>query len=186
VAGSGAGLSATTDSSCIGCGGYALYGVAGPTEIRVSKAGCSTRTMTLTVTEHQSFHVELIPISAPSDFSGAYRLIITAADECRAALPAEVWERSYAATVTRDGRKLSVTLDGPAIEVDFGGNGPSIMQRLASSPFKLAISGSIVVAPGASPSGTLNGALRLVEIVGNQVNVRGECRAGAHRVVFQQ
>jgi hypothetical protein len=124
TAGSATGLAVTTDGTCLDCGGYALYGVFGPTTIRVSKDGYDTRTIQLTVTAHQLLPVDLVPTVSPPDPSGLYRLTITAADECRAALPHEAQERSYLATVTRDGaRQLKVKLEAGAFDVDSLGNG---------------------------------------------------------------
>lgn len=173
IAGSGTGLSDTSDASCIGCGSYHLYGVAGPSELRVSKVGYTTKTVAITVTNHEQLNIELVPEALPADPSGSYRLTITAADECRATLPSETWERSYDATLTRDGRKVKVTLDGPALDADAAGTGKgflgavesdrlfflllpagfspwdlyvyhaSITERLSTAPRKLGISGSI-------------------------------------------
>jgi hypothetical protein len=180
AAGPGAGL-ATITESCLGCGGYSLYGVSGDSTIRITKDGYETWTATVNVTHHERLDFTLIPATAPPDPSGAYRLTIAAADECRDALSPELRERVYHAVVTRDGKRLTVKLDAPTIDTDalgygsrfFGalevhraifflnevGYSPSdisfvyaaITERVAPAPARLAISGSVTATP--SPSG---------------------------------
>jgi hypothetical protein len=192
VSGPGAGLAAITES-CIGCGGYALYGVSGNSTIRVTKDGYETRNATLNIGRNERLDFDLIPVTAPPDPSGAYRLIITAADECRSALPPELQERAYDAVVTRDGRRLKVTLDAPTLEDDGAGNGKgllgaveanrvifslpkaayspwdlyfyygAIMERVVPAPAKLSISGAVTAIH--SP-GSISGTLNGTMVTG--------------------
>jgi hypothetical protein len=66
--GAGAGLFTTTSAD----GSYRLYGVAGETNIRVTKQGHQPQTRTLAVADHQTFNIELLPPVPRLDVSGTY------------------------------------------------------------------------------------------------------------------
>ena len=97
--------------------GYRLYGLTGPTTLRVTKDGYRTQELHVTISDHQLLDVDL-PLLAPRvDVSGAYTLTVTAADECTIGrgdqhVTEEARERRYAAFVTQNGPKVSVELSG--------------------------------------------------------------------------
>ena len=100
-----------------GVSGYRLYGLAGPTNLRVSKDGYRTQELTVSVFDHQLLDIDL-PLLVPRvDVSGSYTLTVTAADDCALGrgehhVTEEARERRYAALVTQNGPKLSVELSG--------------------------------------------------------------------------
>lgn len=102
-----------------GFNGYRLYGLAGPTRLRVSKDGYRTQELTVSVSDHQLLDIDL-PLLVPRvDVSGAYTLTVTAADECAIGrgdhhVTEEARERRYAAFVTQNGPMLSMELSGAA------------------------------------------------------------------------
>jgi hypothetical protein len=121
VSGVGTGLSATTG---IADGGYAIYGVAGSTQIRFSKAGYDPIVKPFTATQNDVLDFTDVRQSAgiPS-LAGAYTLTLTADPACPTVqkggtvpLPDDFRSpRSYAASIAQDGPSLTVTLTGPDI-----------------------------------------------------------------------
>ncbi|MGH9200604.1 MAG: carboxypeptidase regulatory-like domain-containing protein [Vicinamibacterales bacterium] len=114
TAGTGQGLAVTAN------GGYRLYGVAGDIEVRVTADGYQEQRKRLQVTSHQTLDFDLILSRPRPDVSGTYTLTVTAAPECRAALPAETGIRTYTAVVGQGGPRLTVTLEGSRFFVDRG------------------------------------------------------------------
>lgn len=113
VSGSGAGQIGFTSRFQ----GFRLYGLAGPTTIRVSKGGYRTHEQTVTVATHETLNFDLALLAPRLDLSGSYALTLTAADECGVGLgeghlPEEARSRRYAAAVTQNGPQLSVELSG--------------------------------------------------------------------------
>ena len=99
--------------------GYRLFGVSGPTTIRVAKAGYQTQDFTVVVSDHQVFDVDLPLLRPRPELSGAYTLTLTAADDCdgprsEGHLPNEARQRRYSAFVTQGGPTLTVELSGAA------------------------------------------------------------------------
>jgi hypothetical protein len=107
-AGPSTGLSTLTG----GGGRYALYGVAGDTEIRVTRDGYREHVQRITVADHQTIDVELIPVRPRRHIEGTYTLTVTADDSCRQALPQELRVRAYPAALTQNGPLLQATLSG--------------------------------------------------------------------------
>ncbi len=207
TSGSVPGLFATTDDN----GRYRLFGVAGPTQIRVTKEGYQTQTLTVGVADHQTLNVEL-PLSAPrADASGSYTLMITAAEECRARLPEQAWHRTYAATVTQHGPQIETTLTGVTFALSSGrGNSfrgraepgrvvfpiegydqydfgpyPQIVEQLAPSSY-LVFGGTVVAAiQTATLSGLLDGAFQLLDRHPQEWPARiVECYSSRHSFVL--
>jgi hypothetical protein len=116
--GSGAGLSAATSAG----GRYALYGVAGDTELRVTKDEYQEHVQRLAVSGHQTLDVQLTPSRPRVDLSGLYTLTITADNSC-AAVPEEDRNRTYTAVVTQEGPRVLVRLEGVNFVVDPEGRG---------------------------------------------------------------
>lgn len=119
TAGSGAGLSTATGTD----GRYRLYGVAGDTQIRVTKEGFQPRVLSVAVADHQTQNVELSLVRPREDVSGAYTLTITAVGDCRQALPEEVRTRTYTARLTQNGPNVEARLSGANFAVSPGGRG---------------------------------------------------------------
>jgi hypothetical protein len=120
VSGIGAGLSATT----AGDGAYRLYGVAGPIQVKFSKAGYSDIVKAFTATQNDVLDFpEVHQAAAIPSLAGTYTLTLTADPACPTVatrgtppLPDDFRQpRSYAASVTQDGPSLTVTLTGPEI-----------------------------------------------------------------------
>ena len=173
-------------------GRYALHGVAGDTNLRVTREGYHPRTEHLVVTDHQSLDLDL-PILAPlPDLSGSYRLTVAAADTCGATLPAEAMSRTYSAVLSQVGPELTVALSGATfatingwtpngfrgtveptrVRIGLGslgcygyyyGCGPSMLERLTPATFIMP-SGSVTL--GISPTvlaGELDGTIEIHE-----------------------
>ena len=162
TAGSAAGLSTVSQD-----GSYALYGVSGQTQVRVTKDGYHPLVEAVTVTDHQTFDFHLLLLAPPWDPSGTYTLTITAAPECRTTLPEDVWMRTYRAVLTlrtSNARYVHVNLEGADVlnldtafwnsgriresSVFFSGAyplfdyGPTLVERLSSSRFLIVDAGA--------------------------------------------
>jgi hypothetical protein len=113
AAGSSAGLSTISEA-----GNYALYGVAGPTEIRASKEGFSPRVERVDVSNHRSLNIYLALERPPWDPSGTYTLTIAAAPECRSVLPEDARVRNYRVVLklsTVNARYVAVSFEEPRL-----------------------------------------------------------------------
>jgi hypothetical protein len=152
--GSAAGLSTLSQD-----GHYALYGVSGQTPIRGTKVGYAASGFIVSVTNHRTQDLPLVSLTVPFDPSGTYTLTITAAPECRTALPEDAWVRTYRAVITlwpSNARYVNVTVEGAGVvtfsrqfwggeiresSLIFSGayplfdDGPPLVERLASSRF---------------------------------------------------
>jgi len=93
-------------------GEYRLYGVAGSTEIRVTKTGYQPLVRPVNVTEHNRIDLELGPEPTRPKLAGSYTLTITADEACRSQLPDDVMSRTYSAVITQSGPRLTVKLQG--------------------------------------------------------------------------
>lgn len=117
--GAGAALVTTTAAG----GRYALFGVAGDTELRVTKDGYREHVQRVAVSDHQILDVELAPSRPRPDLSGPYTLTITTSGACSDALPEEHRSRTYTAVVTQSGPEVQVKLEGADFVVDREGRG---------------------------------------------------------------
>jgi hypothetical protein len=93
-------------------GRYDLYGVAGPTEIRVSGNGYLDHLERVSVTQHTVVTVQMVPGRTRADVSGTYALVIEGDAACQAALPTGLATRRYTAVVTQKGPDVTVSLHG--------------------------------------------------------------------------
>jgi len=80
-------------------GNYALYGVSGTTEVTVTKQGYHPHLERLDVSRHLSHNLSLVLIGPRWDPSGTYTMTVTAAPECRGALPEDARARTYPASI---------------------------------------------------------------------------------------
>lgn len=112
LAGTGQGLITFTNAV-----GYRLYGVAGDIDVRVTLNGYQEQRKSLTVTGNQTLDFDLVLTRPREEVAGTYTLTVTAAAECREALPEEARIRTYTAVVTQQGPRLGIVLDGAKFAV---------------------------------------------------------------------
>ena len=192
----------TADSS----GFYELIGVTGMLTLRVSKPGYRDETRTLSVTQDQTFDVQIRPISAPTSVAGTYGVRLTISPSC-SIVPNDQKTRTYTATIAQDMARLSVKLGdanfvaGPNGEMNsftgtvFGStvtfnwgdggyyyyyyDGTSQVQETLQGGQILGIWGKLVVAAGQTLSGNLVGGFSFRD--GNRTS---RCSATDNSVVF--
>jgi hypothetical protein len=131
IAGTGAGLKAMTDAR----GQYALYGVAGSIELRVSARGFDEKTLNLSVSTHQVQNFDLIPLAASVDLAGSWRLRISAPDDCSSKLPEDVRQREFSVSIAQDGSHFAFTPSSPTIA-----SGGPIDGRIFADAFSVNLS----------------------------------------------
>jgi hypothetical protein len=113
IGGPMSGRAAVTDQS----GRYALIGVKGVVQMRVTKDGYLTATPNLSEGT-ENLNVELAPIVPYAAVGGVYRLRFTAADSCH--LPDDAAGRTYTATIDEAGSRLTVMLSDAQFGTYFG------------------------------------------------------------------
>ncbi|MGH9315457.1 MAG: carboxypeptidase-like regulatory domain-containing protein [Vicinamibacterales bacterium] len=109
VAGTGAGLTATTGSS----GSYALYGLAGEVQIEARLEGFDNQRQTIMVNGNTTADLVMRPSVAPTDLNGTWRLTLSASKGCVPPVPDDAAARSYSATVVQNGTFLRIELKSP-------------------------------------------------------------------------
>jgi hypothetical protein len=110
VSGRRAGLQVTTPPS----GVYALYGLAGPTELAVSEEGLQPQVRSVVVTDHQVVDFALQPLPTYDSLTGNWRLVLSASPTCGSTLPAEAAVRTYQATIVQRGPQLTMEVSSHA------------------------------------------------------------------------
>jgi hypothetical protein len=110
VAGRRAGLQVTTPPS----GTYALYGLAGPTELGVTEEGLEPLVRSVVVTDHQTVDFSLQPLQGYDSFSGNWRLMLSASPSCGASVPAVAAVRTFDARIAQRGPQLTMEVSSPA------------------------------------------------------------------------
>ena len=122
LSGAGQGLTALTTTN----GAFELYGVAGAVQLHLKKEGYQNGLQQLDVTSHRNADFEILADRPRKNYSGNYQLTISAASSCATGnrpLPEAARRRTYSATVTQDGARLTVTLgDADFIVTDGHGN----------------------------------------------------------------
>lgn len=193
-------------------GEYSLYGVSGPTELRVTKIGYAEQRRQLTVMAHETVDFDLQPAEPRPNLAGSYRLTITAAPTCTGALPEIARARRYLAAIGQTGPRLEVTLADAVFETiqgrlrnGFSGSvepgrliifslqgfyrgyygyySPDVVERLDDSS-SLAMSG--VAYAGLGPStveGSLVGRFQLLD---RQYRELTSCESNAHRFLLSR
>jgi hypothetical protein len=110
VAGIGTGLRAWTNS----LGSYALYGVAGNVQIRVSASGLETAAREQVVTTEVTSDFDLQPLVPPVDIGGNWSMTLGAAASCAGVLPDDAGEVTANVTVAAQGSRPQFSLpNGP-------------------------------------------------------------------------
>ena len=133
LSGTGAGLKAKSDPS----GRYALYGVAGSVQLRVSSPGYVTQETTVAVTDNVVRDFTINPTSDPVDVAGTWTLVFTTSSACSSSWPQVVREREISTTITQQGTRLSFFFPGPTIQSSYSGY---ISGRIAGTAFQLILS----------------------------------------------
>lgn len=113
TSGVSAGLSAVSDFE----GRYAIFGIAGPGDLVVSKSGYTPVQLNVSGTEHQTLNVSLTP-GALLNVAGTYTLTMDASPSCRMNLTPAARTRTYTATLTQNGTRVFVTLSGGQLVVN--------------------------------------------------------------------
>ena len=101
-------------------GRYRLYGVSGPTQVRVTKTGYTPLVQTITVVDHQTQDFVLALERPRPSVAGTYTLTITASPSCRNQLPDSARQRTYTAVLTQQGPLVEATLTGATFVVTQG------------------------------------------------------------------
>ena len=113
VSGTGKGLKATTNN----IGQYALYGVAGPVQLRTSADAFRAEMRDVVVTGNGgSEPFALTPVETPADVSGTWTMTVTASPRCRAGLPDIAQGRTYEVRLIQQGTTLQWRISSPTLK----------------------------------------------------------------------
>lgn len=130
ISGTGAGSSARTADFI---GRYALFGVAGPIQLRASADGYTTQEFSLTVASHQVHNFEVVTASTTIQIAGDWTLIVSTSSACSQTWPAQARRREVNATVRQQGTRLDVRFPSHVFSaVDNPG-------RMAGSSFSMSL-----------------------------------------------
>jgi len=91
---------------------FKFYGIAGDTEIRVTKSGYETQVLRILVTRSQTSQIDLVPSQGRLITAGTYTLRLVAAAACQQQLPENVRSRTYTAVISQSGAQLTAVLSG--------------------------------------------------------------------------
>lgn len=111
VSGTGLGLLAQSDTN----GFYALYGVAGPIRLRLSKTGFADQMIDATVTDHTRQDFELSLHFDSLDISGTWRLTVSASPACSSTLPEAIRQREFTVGIAQSGNRITLTPSSPTL-----------------------------------------------------------------------
>ena len=94
-------------------GFYRFYGVAGPVQLELRGDGIHTASHQVNVVETMTRDFEVVSVRRP-DYRGTYTVTLTASPDCTGFrnLPEEARRREYIATVSHDGARIAVSLNG--------------------------------------------------------------------------
>ena len=200
-------LSTTTDET----GAFRLYGVSPDATVRVTKNGYEPHIREVSIVGHQTLNVELKLAAPRLNVSGTYSLTITAAAECRASLPEEATKRKYTAVVTQNGPLLHVNLkdatfwqepDHQIPQHQFEGNvdtthptfvfsdtsesdePPSVVEQMSPKLFFVPIGKVSTTVSPSGISGTLDGVIKVLELVNQVLPTVATCRSTSHEFVL--
>jgi hypothetical protein len=119
-------LSATTDWD----GRYKIFGVSGPTTVRVVKAGYVEQTVEIAGAVNETLDVALPPSGALPNVAGSYTLTVEADPTCAENLPEGARVRQYPATIVQVGSTVEVRLTGAAWDQSIAGQGDRFLGRV--------------------------------------------------------
>jgi Bacterial Ig-like domain (group 2) len=133
ISGTGTGLKTSSASG----GAYALYGVAGSVQLRVSAPGYSLQEATVAVNADAARDFTLTTSGQTSDVSGAWTLVFKTSSACSATWPQVAREREIPTTITQQGTRLTFAFGGSTVRqgFSFGSNSG----RIASNAFQLIL-----------------------------------------------
>jgi carboxypeptidase-like protein/Big-like domain-containing protein len=132
ISGTGAGLKTKSDSG----GRYALYGVAGSVQLRVSAPGYDTQEATVAVNNQTVRDFTITTPSQPTDVAGTWTLVFKTSSACSSSWPQVVREREISTTITQQGTKLTFKFSGPALQSSFSNYSSG---RIAGKDFLLTL-----------------------------------------------
>ncbi|HUF47774.1 MAG TPA: carboxypeptidase-like regulatory domain-containing protein [Vicinamibacterales bacterium] len=121
-----AALSATTDWD----GRYKIFGVSGPTTVRVIKAGYADQTREVVGVGNEMLDVALPLSGALPNVAGSYTLTVEADPTCAGNLPEGARARQYPATIVQVGSTVEVRLTGAAWDQYTAGHGDRFPGRV--------------------------------------------------------
>lgn len=115
----GATVSVVADASAVPSvttgsqGDYYLVGVEGPVTVSVDAPGYASQIKSVTGSDQRVVRLDftLEHDGPPPRVDGHWRLTLTASTRCAASLPPEARHRQYSATLSQDGRDVTVALD---------------------------------------------------------------------------
>ena len=113
LSGTGKGLKAMTGQQ----GQYALYGVAGPAQLRTSGNGFTSEVRDVVVTENGGTEpFALRPVETPADVSGSWTMTVRSSTRCRAGLPDIAQGRTYEVRLIQQGTTLQWRISSPTLK----------------------------------------------------------------------
>jgi hypothetical protein len=203
IGGVGEGQTAITT----GDGSYVLFGASGHERLQAKGSGYLNRIEEIDVTAHRVFDFEMVAERERPDLRGSYTLVV-GGGTCPGAFPSAASTRSYGATVTQNGGRITVALTDASFIVTRGrgdrfdgfidandrvtftiGNGgyyfygeSDIVERFTDTTV-LLVDG--IVTAHFSPigiAGTLTGSIRLAEgTAAPFTRIQSTCAAANHR-----
>ena len=203
IGGIGEGQAAIT----VGDGSYQLFGVSGHVRLQAKSGGYLNRIEEIDVTDHRAFDFEIVSDRERPDLRGRYTFTV-GGGTCPGPFPAAASTRSYGATVTQDGGRLTVALTDASFVVTRGrgdhldgfidakgrvrftiGDGGyysdgehDIVERFTDAAV-LIVDGIATAQVSASGiTGTLTGSIKLAEgTSGPFTRIQASCAAANHR-----
>jgi hypothetical protein len=133
LSGTGAGLATKTDFG----GNYALYGVAGDVRLSVSAPGYVAEEIGATITSHTTRNFSLTTSSISVDVSGQWTMTFRTSSACSSDWAPELRQREIAATILKQGTRLSIRFTGPTI-ITSNGSG-NAFGRIAGTAFSMTL-----------------------------------------------
>ena len=117
TSGGGSGLFTATNED----GRYELYGVNGPVEVLVTRAGYEPQMLRLSVSDHTTADARLALTEPRPAVNGTYELRLTLDSACGQTWPEAIRTRRYRATLEQTLNRVLVTLSGASFAPDWSG-----------------------------------------------------------------
>jgi hypothetical protein len=132
ISGTGVGLKTKSVSG----GRYALYGVAGSVQLRISAPGYDTQEATVAVSNQTVRDFNITTSSQPTNVAGTWTVVFKTSSACSSAWPQVVREREISTTITQQGTRLTFSFSGPSIQSSFSNYSSG---RIAGNDFLLTL-----------------------------------------------
>jgi len=179
---------------------YILIGLTGSQTVVVSADGYASVTGQVSLDRDAVFNAEIRPVAPAANISGEWRVTFQATGSCPD-LPAALLTRTYRASVTQEGARMTVDFSGAAFDgsTHFDGfvrgtqvafalgdwDHQGIIERISDTQM-LALWGNVTAAAGASSiKGKFDGGFYLNEKSGGSTQGWG-CESASHLVTFQR